>query len=194
MGRSLSPIESAPVRGRRKRATASCSRPRDSSTRSKIATVDVIHKESRRDASGRVIAQNEAQVEFAVGSGGRASAYLIEQDGLPFPVPDQLVHAGATVGSTARLRYSQTVILTVQSHSTCLFCHANRVRSGVGHGATEYRPPIFEGHAVGCERCHGPGELHVATPGIRRRQRRHDCQPRARSNRRFATPFASNAT
>ncbi len=27
-----------------------------------------------------------------------------------------------------------------------------------------YQPPIFEGHAIGCERCHGPGELHAAHP------------------------------
>ncbi len=28
-----------------------------------------------------------------------------------------------------------------------------------------YEPPIFEGHAIGCERCHGPGELHVKEGG-----------------------------
>ena len=27
-----------------------------------------------------------------------------------------------------------------------------------------YREPIFQGHAIGCERCHGPGELHVNDP------------------------------
>jgi predicted CXXCH cytochrome family protein len=45
----------------------------------------------------------------------------------------------------------------------CLFCHANRV---------EYPPkvagnsqmPKFEGHSIGCERCHGPGELHSKQP------------------------------
>ena len=25
-----------------------------------------------------------------------------------------------------------------------------------------YEPPIFQGHAIGCERCHGPGELHAS--------------------------------
>src|SRR5205085_12228637 len=42
----------------------------------------------------------------------------------------------------------------------CLFCHANRShhRPGTVNG---YRKPVFEGHAIGCERCHGPGELHV---------------------------------
>ena len=29
-----------------------------------------------------------------------------------------------------------------------------------------YRPPVFQGHEIGCERCHGPGELHVAHPEI----------------------------
>jgi Flp pilus assembly protein TadD len=28
-----------------------------------------------------------------------------------------------------------------------------------------YEPPIFEGHAIGCERCHGPGELHAKRGG-----------------------------
>ena len=28
-----------------------------------------------------------------------------------------------------------------------------------------YREPIFAGLAIGCERCHGPGELHVKQPG-----------------------------
>ena len=27
-----------------------------------------------------------------------------------------------------------------------------------------YQQPIFRGYAVGCERCHGPGELHVRRP------------------------------
>ena len=29
-----------------------------------------------------------------------------------------------------------------------------------------YEPPIFEGHAIGCERCHGPGALHVKEGGL----------------------------
>jgi hypothetical protein len=28
-----------------------------------------------------------------------------------------------------------------------------------------YQPPTFRGHAVGCERCHGPGALHAEAPG-----------------------------
>ena len=43
---------------------------------------------------------------------------------------------------------------------SCLFCHANRVEP-VDHTLNRYEQPIFQGHAIGCERCHGPGELHT---------------------------------
>src|SRR5262249_22226625 len=44
----------------------------------------------------------------------------------------------------------------------CLACHANRA-DAVPHAVNNFRKPIFEGYAIGCERCHGPGELHVRT-------------------------------
>lgn len=46
--------------------------------------------------------------------------------------------------------------------SECLFCHANRELHVEGT-ANQYQPPIFAGHAIGCQRVHGPGELHVAS-------------------------------
>ncbi len=42
----------------------------------------------------------------------------------------------------------------------CLFCHTSRVEP-VAHTLNRYEQPIFHGHAIGCERCHGPGELHT---------------------------------
>src|ERR1051326_3918840 len=43
----------------------------------------------------------------------------------------------------------------------CLFCHATQahyVEGSVNH----YTQPVFHGDAIGCQRCHGPGEIHVA--------------------------------
>ena len=42
----------------------------------------------------------------------------------------------------------------------CLFCHSNRSEP-VDLTANRYKEPVFLGHAIGCERCHGPGELHA---------------------------------
>ena len=47
----------------------------------------------------------------------------------------------------------------------CLFCHANQFRPVAGT-LNRYETPIFQGHAIGCERCHGPGELHVEQAGL----------------------------
>ena len=50
-----------------------------------------------------------------------------------------------------------------RSLPSCLFCHGNRVENVAGT-VNRYEPPIFRGYAIGCERCHGPGELHVQRP------------------------------
>ena len=42
----------------------------------------------------------------------------------------------------------------------CLQCHCNQADHVAGT-LNRYRPPLFQGFAIGCERCHGPGELHV---------------------------------
>lgn len=44
----------------------------------------------------------------------------------------------------------------------CLFCHVDRVEP-LRETKNGYRQPTFGAQiAIGCERCHGPGELHVA--------------------------------
>ena len=43
--------------------------------------------------------------------------------------------------------------------ASCVFCHNGRMELVAGE-RNVYRQPIP--HGIGCERCHGPGELHVA--------------------------------
>ena len=47
----------------------------------------VFHQETRRDASGHIVARNEAEVQFAIGSGSQGVAYLVERDGFLFQSP-----------------------------------------------------------------------------------------------------------
>ena len=48
-------------------------------------------------------------------------------------------------------------------NTDCLFCHVDRVQPVPG-AVNRYREPLFASGqvAIGCERCHGPGQLHVA--------------------------------
>jgi tetratricopeptide (TPR) repeat protein len=124
----------------------------------------VIHQETRRNASGRVIAKVEADVAYVIGSGRQAFSYLFERDGFLFESPITWYAKdkrwGLSPGYDVRKARFERPIL-----SECLFCHANRAER-VSEAINRYRTPIFQGHAIGCERCHGPGELHVGSPKV----------------------------
>jgi len=125
----------------------------------------VFHKATRRDADGSVLAEIEAEVRFALGSGTHGVNFLIERDGFLFQSPiawfAQQSHWGISPGyedNTTHPNFERAI------HADCLFCHTNRVRA-VSGSLNRYEPPIFQGHAIGCERCHGPGALHVNQDG-----------------------------
>ena len=118
-----------------------------------------VHVQQRLDAEGRVIAQTEAEVQLTIGSGHHGRSYLINRDGYLFMSPMTWYPGKGrwdlSPGYEARKSDFGRPI-TVR----CLFCHSSRVEHEE-HSLNRYRPPTFQGHAIGCERCHGPGELHV---------------------------------
>ncbi len=125
----------------------------------------VIHKATRRDADGTLIAEIEAEVQFALGSGTRGISYLIDRDGFLFQSPiawfqqERRWDISPGYGEfTSRPDFERAI------QPDCLFCHANQFRPVAGT-LNRYETPIFQGHAIGCERCHGPGELHVEKAG-----------------------------
>jgi tetratricopeptide (TPR) repeat protein len=118
------------------------------------------HRESVRDTGGRVVAQTTAEVHFAVGSGRSGRAYLVDHGGYLFASPITWYPArGAWDLSPGYEKSNPHFDRPITPD--CLFCHSNRA-DHVAHTVNRYRAPIFQGHAIGCERCHGPGQLHVA--------------------------------
>ena len=109
--------------------------------------------------TGKSICESESTVQFVIGAGVRGRSYLINREGYLYQSPiswyterqawDLSPHLGGTVQQLYRP-------VTVQ----CLFCHCNSVEPEEDAG-NKYRAPIIRGYAIGCERCHGPGELHV---------------------------------
>jgi hypothetical protein len=165
MGQSLAPIADAPSMG------ASALAPRSQFDVNGLSfSVShqgdrVIHQETRRDQSGRTIAQIQAEVQYVVGSGRQAFSYLIEHDGFLYESPITWYAKdrrwGLSPGYESRASRFDRPIL-----SECLFCHSNKAQLVPGT-LNRYRTPVFEaGHAIGCERCHGPGELHVLGPKV----------------------------
>jgi Cytochrome c554 and c-prime len=159
MGRSLFPIASAPAVG--------IDRPNGTATFNagpSVLTIErrggrEIHRETVRDGA-KVLAEVEAEVAYAIGSGARSISYLIERDGRLFMSPitwyTQKQHWDLSPGYEKNNSHFDRVI-----DPNCLFCHSNQIQH-VPLTANRYKEPVFLGHAIGCERCHGPGELHGA--------------------------------
>jgi predicted CXXCH cytochrome family protein len=117
------------------------------------------HKELLTDPQGRVVAETAAEVQFAVGSGRSGRAYLVNRAGYLFssPItwyPPKGVWDLSPGYDKVNPHFDRPIT------PDCLFCHSNRAEP-VAHTLNRYRPPVFHGQAIGCERCHGPGELHV---------------------------------
>jgi predicted CXXCH cytochrome family protein len=119
----------------------------------------VFHKEFCRDApAGSVRELATEEVHYVMGSGRRGRTYLIERDGYVFQsLISWYSQPGVwdlTPGFQVREQFERP------AQPSCLFCHCNQVEP-VTDTINRYQVPIFRGHAIGCERCHGPGELHV---------------------------------
>jgi tetratricopeptide (TPR) repeat protein len=159
MGRSLAPLSAASLREKL---------PTSFEAQGFRYTVaerggHVFHEEVRRDAMGQTIARIDAEVQFVLGSGRRGHSYLVNRAGYLFQSPI------SWYAQKRRWDLSPGYD-TIHQHferpigGQCLFCHANQARP-VEQTVNRYEEPIFRGHAIGCERCHGPGELHENHPG-----------------------------
>ena len=107
----------------------------------------------------------EAAVAYALGSGERGYSFLVERDGFVAQSPiawyAQLGRHDLAPGYHDRNFHFERVILP-----ECLSCHADGA-TPAGNAFNHYATPM-ELKPIGCERCHGPGALHVRRPGVGR--------------------------
>jgi hypothetical protein len=119
----------------------------------------VWHREWAADVNGKRLTEVEAEVSFSVGSGANARSYIVNHDGYLFESPitwyAKSQRWDLSPSYEQRNRHFGRAITP-----GCLFCHCNQA-DWVPGTTNRYRQPIFRGYSIGCERCHGPGELHV---------------------------------
>src|SRR5216684_1243849 len=119
----------------------------------------VVHRVVRRDRQGRVVTKREEEALLALGSGRHGHAYILNHDGYLFhSAIGWYRHRSAwDVAPEFKETYPRLSPITVR----CMFCHSNEVR-WVEDSLNHFENPQLHSSAIGCERCHGPGELHVA--------------------------------
>jgi predicted CXXCH cytochrome family protein len=105
-------------------------------------------------------ARDQRQLSYYFGSGvaGRSFGYL--RDGFLFEAPvTWFAQTGSWdvspgYASDPTSRWSRPV------EPSCLFCHASQTRWRAGT-MNAYADPAFDQNGISCERCHGPGSLHI---------------------------------
>ena len=118
----------------------------------------VFHRETRRGGAEGAPAVTEAEVRYVIGSGIRGYSFLVERgDGLYQSPIAWYAHGGRWDLPPGYREQNQHFGRRITAG--CLYCHTNRFDTA------ESRPPVFHGLAIGCERCHGPGELHARQAG-----------------------------
>lgn len=123
----------------------------------------VWHRQSRSGPGGEPLLDFSLEAQYVIGSGTRGYSYLTDRDGFLFQTPiswfSQKGIWDKSPGFVAD-RFSGRPIT-----ETCLYCHTNRAPAIEGY-TNRYDRPFGHGYAIGCERCHGPGDKHVREGGV----------------------------
>jgi tetratricopeptide repeat protein/cytochrome c554/c'-like protein len=121
----------------------------------------VFHEESERDARGQPVFSESHEIAYTIGAGDVGKSYLVAKGDALFVSP---------ISYYSRIRdwdlspgYSEGTFrgFTRRVVELCVDCHTGLPQLAPG-SHNRFQQPPFRFLSVGCERCHGPGALHVA--------------------------------
>jgi len=121
----------------------------------------IIHEETGTDAAGHSIFSESHDVAFTVGAGDLGKSYLVSIGDALFVSP--VSYYTHIRGWDLSPGYDQGVFrdFTRRVVDLCVDCHTGLPRMVAGSHDRFQQPP-FRFLTIGCERCHGPGAVHVA--------------------------------
>jgi Tfp pilus assembly protein PilF len=115
------------------------------------------HEESIRTVSGEQLVLSDFPARYTIGSGRFSRSYLIELDGFLYESPATWYTARPGWGLSPGYEHYNPGFQR-PAELRCLTCHAGRVET-VANSPQRVR---LHALAIDCERCHGPGAIHVA--------------------------------
>lgn len=123
----------------------------------------VVHHELLVDNQGELVYDQAEPVAFAIGSGTRGCTYAINRKGILTASPISWFTNAAERKWDLSPGYSADIHPRFDRRVTeaCMVCHAGRIATVPGLEDVFASTPVLE-YAIGCERCHGPGDKHVA--------------------------------
>jgi tetratricopeptide (TPR) repeat protein len=107
--------------------------------------------------------RSEYKVDYVVGSGSHASGYLVNIGGHLFQSPVAYYPSRGAYDLAPGYENTPDPDFTRPVGEECLLCHSGKPLHIAGT-LNSFRQPVFAEEAIGCERCHGPVERHLADP------------------------------
>lgn len=111
-------------------------------------------------ADGRVAFKHTEKLVYAIGSGANGVGYIIRRGNYLFQAP--MAFFTRTRSWDLAPGYRQVDLGFSRAVTTaCIICHSGLPRPVRNNRRGLYQDPPFQELAIACERCHGPGRLHV---------------------------------
>jgi Flp pilus assembly protein TadD len=121
------------------------------------------HYEAAADRQGVELYDQGLLVDYVIGSGHRGRSYVLDRDGWLFQSPIAWYSQEGRWGLSPGYDPASHPRFERELTDRCLQCHAGRMNPVERSTADiqQYQRPAVLEHAIGCERCHGPGKEHV---------------------------------
>jgi hypothetical protein len=137
--------------------------------------------ESETGADGKERFRDAHQIEWIIGAGMNGFGAIVRKDNFLFQAPLSFYSKPRNWLPTPGYEFTDLGFNRPITPG-CIFCHSGRPNSVAGtNGKFESEP--FSELAIGCERCHGPGEAHA--------QSMHKTSAPAETKSASAKPLAS---
>lgn len=119
---------------------------------------ELFQAEFEPDAGGGAFRDAE-RIAYVIGAGQNGFGYLVQRGGYLFEAPLTFYTRSREWNLSPGYEFADYGFLRPVPEA-CIVCHSGRARP-VQNRPGLYQNPAFEQLAIGCENCHGPGELHV---------------------------------
>jgi hypothetical protein len=120
----------------------------------------IIHEESGDDSKGHLVFSEAHEIAYSVGAGDVGKSYLVAKGDSLFVSP--ISYYERIRGWDLSPGYREGVFrgFTRRVVDLCVDCHTGWPQLVAG-SHNRFQQPPFRFLTVGCERCHGPGAIHV---------------------------------
>lgn len=119
----------------------------------------LFQREYAKDGAGELIFDSVHELAYVAGSGVNGYSYVVRRGDHLFQAPLSYYTREEEWDLSPGYEFADYGFNRV-IHEGCLACHAGRPEPVPGVKG-KYKDPPFSELAIGCENCHGPGELHA---------------------------------